>query len=166
MHAQSFDEGAFARAWYARDAQTQGFARVGQAGRNNLLRQILMFGQGTLHQRDGLAKRYTVAVKDALNIPLQGHKLLMIAPHTLQSFRVNLNGSFYAFGNFEVRIPFMLLIFKVFVFHVGSRFDLAKVVIIIDCFINLVEMIVQFGQLFARSLVILACPLLTPVRKG
>ena len=100
---------------------------MGQTGRYDLLRQLLMLGQGTLHQSDGFAERHTVTFEDAVNLPFQRHQLLMVALQALQSVRIDLDGTVDSFGDFEVRFPFMFLIFKVFVFHGGLRFDLAKV---------------------------------------
>ena len=68
VHAQSFNEGAFARAWHTRDTQSQGLACMGQTSRYDLLRQFLMLGQSTLHQGDGLAERHAVALEDAVDI--------------------------------------------------------------------------------------------------
>jgi len=86
-----------------------------------------MLGQGTLNQSDGFAQRHAVAFEDAFNIPVQRHELLLVAFHAFQSVGVDLDGTINAFGDFEVRLPFMFLIFKVFVFHSGLRFVFAKV---------------------------------------
>ena len=92
-----------------------------------MLRQLLVLGQGTLHQGDGLAERNTVAFENAVDIPFQRHQLLLVAFHALQSVRIDLDRPFHSFGDFEVGFPFMFLIFKVFVFHSGLRFYFAKV---------------------------------------
>ena len=122
MHAQGLDEGAFARTWHTRDAQSQSLARMGQTGRDDLLGQFLMLGQRAFHQSDGLAERHAVATEDAVDVPFKRHQLLLVAAKTLQSLRVDLYGSLDTFGDLEVRLPFVLLIFKVFVFHGGLRF--------------------------------------------
>ena len=100
---------------------------MGQTSRDDLLRQVLMLRQGTLHQSDGLAECHTVAFEDAVDIVFQRHELLVMAFHALQSVRVDLDGTFHSLGDLEVRFPFMFLVFKVFVFHSGLRFYSAKV---------------------------------------
>ncbi len=96
---------------------------MGKTSRYNLLRQFLMLGQGALHQRNGLAQRHAIAFEDAVNIPVERHELLLVASHALQSVRVDLDGAVDPLGDLEVRLPFVLLIFKMFVFHSGLRFS-------------------------------------------
>ena len=84
VHAQRLDEGALAGTRDAGDTQSQGLARVRQAGGDDLLGQLLVFREGALHQGNGLAQRHTVALQDAIDIPVERHQLLLVAAQTLQ----------------------------------------------------------------------------------
>ena len=70
MRAERLDEGALAGSRYARDADAQRVASVGQAGLDDLLRHLLVVGMGALYQRDGTAQNDTVAPPDARHVVL------------------------------------------------------------------------------------------------
>ena len=91
---------------------------------------LLVLWQGAFHQSDGLTQRHTIALEDTIDIIVQRHKLLLVPFHTFQSVGIDLDGTIHTFGDLEVRLPLVFLIFKVFVFHSALRFESAKIEII------------------------------------
>ena len=70
--ADGFDEGRFARARDARDADADRSARMGQTAFDDLLRLLIVVGIAALDERDGLRENGDVAPEDACDILLGG----------------------------------------------------------------------------------------------
>ena len=83
-----------------------------------------MSRQRTLHQGDCLAQYGYIAGEDAVNVVFQREKLLTASHQTLQCLRVNLHCRLVAASYLQCRFPFVLLIFKMFIFYHVAKINI------------------------------------------